>query len=73
MYVVIEKTQDSFLQMEYHIINENQMKQFILDKDCSDMISSENFAKEDFRENLENALNESSEDKEYQVVHIWLH
>lgn len=72
MYIVIERSQNSFLQTEYHIINENQMKQFIQDKNCDDMVSSEDFSDNDFRENLESALNESHEDKEYHVVHIWL-
>lgn len=73
MYIVIERSPNSFLQTEYHITNEKQMRQFIIDKDCDEAVSYEDFLNNDFRENLEVALNESDENKQYQVVHIWLH
>ena len=73
MYIVIESSANSFLQTEYHIINEKQMKQFIIDKDCDDILSIDDFASNSFGESLESALNESDEEKQYQVVHIWLH
>lgn len=73
MYIVIESSANSFLQTEYHIINQKQMEQFIIDKDCDDIVSIEEFSSNSFGESLESALNESDEEKQYQVVHIWLH
>ena len=72
MYIVIERSPNSFLQTEYHITNETQMRQFIVDKDCDEAVSSEDFSNNHFRENLEIALNEIEDNKKYQVVHIWL-
>lgn len=72
MYIVIERSANSILQTEYHIINEIQMKQFIIDNDCHETVSHKDFANNAFGENLETALNESNEDKQYQVLHCWL-
>lgn len=72
MYIVIERSPNSSLQTEYHIINEIQMKQFILDNDCDESVSHEDFSKNAFGENLEVALNQSHEDKQYEVLHLWL-
>jgi len=74
MYIVIERTQGSNLQTEYHILNETQMKYFIEEKDCSNLISFKNFSNSNFSEELEFALNENEEEqKEYEVLHVWLH
>lgn len=73
MYIVIERSSNSQLQTEYHIINEIQMRQFIIDKECDETVSHEDFQKNEFGENLEIALNESTQEKEYKVLHVWLH
>lgn len=73
MYIVIERGPNSFLQTEYHIQNENQMKQFLIQKDFSDVIFHDDFQSENFRVKLESLLNDSDEDNQYHVVHLWLH
>lgn len=74
MYIIIERTQGSYLQTEYHILNETQMKYFIEEKDCEELISFKDFSQNDFSEKLEVALNENDNtQKEYQVLHVWLH
>ena len=74
MYIVIERTQGSYLQTEYHILNEIQMKYFIEEKNCSNLISFKDFSNSNFSEELEIILNENDEEKkEYQVLHVWLH
>lgn len=72
MYVIIEKKPNTQFQTEYHIVNEIQMKQFIVDKNCEEAVSYEDFSNKYFGDELEAALNESQVDKQYQVVHVWL-
>lgn len=73
MYIVIERSPNSKIQIEYHILNEVQMKQFVIDKECDETVSHKDFKKNEFGENLEIALNESTQEKEYTVLHVWLH
>lgn len=73
MYIVIETSPNSKKQTEYHIINEIQMKQFLIDKNCDETLSYEDFTKKAFSEDLQATLNETHENKQYEVVHVWLH
>ena len=77
MIVIIEKNNSVMLQTEYHILNQEQMKNFLSVKNC-DKVSYKDFSKESFSKDLELALNsddddDDDEEKEYQVMHIWLH